>query len=483
MTNWIEQLNFSKTLKWNNDIFSPNNINDFILKFNNTINFDENWALTEKWLEQLDKINSEFNNNEIYKKISRDFKSGINIEKYRKNNKNKELTEKDIILNKWIEAEYSYINQNKFWEKLNQKKENKLDEKKEITKEDLNTFSKMNLLNMYETFEWNKKKKKEFVLNLINNKDELFKNEYFAIIIKDLNTKIPYYSANQYASNWLTPYNKIDVNKTENDINIFLTKIWNAIKSFLETWIRVWYNISDLVKKSFENWEEKEKELIVDFDKKYEVLSKWLKTSEDTKTWFSWSIIKEKWSNNKTLLIRWSDDFKDWIDNNTHIAMKDKLPPQVESVILFIEEAKAKWIIKTWEELNIVWHSLGWWLAQIISIMYKDEFKNLKTYTFNSPWVAWIEANINSDNKIVNEKVDYYKNNLSKFKNNNFVLNIRNNDIVWNLDDDNHIWMKTWKIDWYSHFLDSLNLSIKEMSIEEFNKKFRMWIKDFKDEE
>ncbi|MDD4151592.1 MAG: hypothetical protein PHR68_03180 [Candidatus Gracilibacteria bacterium] len=37
--------------------------------------------------------------------------------------------------------------------------------------------------------------------------------------------------------------------------------------------------------------------------------------------------------------------------------------------------------------------------------------------------------------------------------------------------------MKTGKIDGYSHFLDSLNLSIKEMSNEEFNEKFKMWLK------
>lgn len=51
---------------------------------------------------------------------------------------------------------------------------------------------------------------------------------------------------------------------------------------------------------------------------------------------------------------------------------------------------------------------------------------------------------------------------------------------MWNFDDKNHIWLKTWQIDWFSHFLDSLNSSIQEMSIEEFREKFKMWLKQFK---
>lgn len=60
-----------------------------------------------------------------------------------------------------------------------------------------------------------------------------------------------------------------------------------------------------------------------------------------------------------------------------------------------------------------------------------------------------------------------------------FILNIRNNDFVWNFDDTNHIWKKTWNISWYSHFLDSLNSSIREMNPEEFREKFKIWFKQF----
>jgi sugar-specific transcriptional regulator TrmB len=123
-------------------------------------------------------------------------------------------------------------------------------------------------------------------------------------------------------------------------------------------------------------------------------------------------------------------------------------------------------------------------------LMYKDIVE--KTYTFNAPWVAWIETNIESKDENVQKKVEDYKKQLETYKKakvdnpndeENFILNVRNNDIVWNYDNENHIWVTSWQVDWFSHFLDSLNAAIKKMSIEEFREKFKMWIEQFNDKE
>lgn len=481
MIRWVENLtNSNEWLKQTKELFNDNDIDRILASFQKDY-FDENWSLTKDWFDILTHLRNIWNNEQVYKQVSNEFKASIrfNLEKYRKTPQKLENEKQRELINRWIEAEYSYIDQNRFWKNEQPKVNNALG------LDSLNTFSKMQLVDLYELCEWDDLRKKEFVLALMKNDENIYKNEYLALLANDIKAQIPYFKQNTYASNGETPYTKIDENTFFMSIWNKLSEIWKDIKWFLETWVWTLSNVWDIIKKSFQNWEKKQQELIKDFDKKYNVLSEWLKTAEDSKTWFSWMLIQEKANkDNISLLIRWSDDWKDWSKNNIEIATKKKLPPQVWSVIRFIEEAKEKWIIKQWQKINIVGHSLGWWLAQIASMMYKNDVA--KTYTFNAPWIAWIETNIDDKDKQTQDKVKDYKRQLEVYKQRkeanpnyeeDFILNVRNNDLVWNFDDKNHIWIRSWQIDWFSHFLDSLNASIQEMSIEEFGEKFKEWLK------
>lgn len=478
MTYTLEQLSKNNSIKKNKELFNTEEEkNNFINKIMEEF-FDDNWYLTNDWRLILNDIRLIWNNELIYINESNNFKESIkfNLEKYRNQSNKEENSEKNNIVDRWIEAEYSYIDQDKLWQ-INKK--DKFDSKK------ISKFAKMELTNLYELCELDKVRKKEFVIALMKNNKTIYENEYLAMLSKDIKNQIPDLNFNQNlnANNSdLIYFNQTNESELFQKIWNKLSNIWNDIKKILDSWIWLWNNIKDVIKKAIENWEEKENFLINDFNTKYKLLSKDLKNTTDEKTWFSWSIIQDKnW--NKTLLIRWSDDWNDWTKNNTKIFKKDKLPPQVESVINFIEEAKTKWIINVWEKINIVWHSLGGWLAQISSLMYSDLVN--KTYTFNAPWIAWINPILESENNIVKQKINDYTIQLEAYKkqkeNNpnfeeDFILNIRNNDFVWNFDDKNHIWKKSWNISWYSHFLDSLNSSIREMNREEFREKFKIWI-------
>lgn len=413
MTRWIEQLLQNDSLNQTKELFTEKQKDKLIEDFMSNC-FDKNNCLTFDWYEILTKLRTIWDNEKVYNQVSNEFKTNIrfNLEKHRQIPQ-KENNEKIDIINKWIEAEYSYVDQNKFWQP-NTNQENNKKESKEFNTKDLNTFSKMQLTELYEICEWNHEIKKDFVIALMKNDENIYKNEYLAIIAKDIKPQIPYFTQNIYASNWVVWYNKIDENRFFISIWNKLSEIWLDIKQILETWVWTISNVWDIVKKSFENWEKKETNLIKDFNNKYEILSKDLKTSNDKTTWFSWSIIQDKETWVKTLLIRWSDDWKDWLKNNIQIVLKTKLPPQIESIINFIEEAKTKWIIKPQEKINIVWHSLGWWLAQITSMMYREDIE--KTYTFNAPWIAWIETNIETKNDLVKNKVKEYKTQLETYK-------------------------------------------------------------------
>ena len=476
MIQGLEQKHWNDKQKSNKDLFSSFDSQRLLDDFNRKC-YDENWYLTIDWLSTLNLTLNIWDNRIIYNQFSKKFKANFNIEQFRNKPSEKEKTQKDLLLERWIEAEYSYVDQNKFgnnWK--SNTNENRSDSK-------MNTFSKMQLVDLYEICEWNKDKKKKFIYAIINNDKNLEGNSYYGLLINDMKTNIPGFNntKNMYASNWKIWYNEVNKLELFNQIGEYLSKIWKWIKSFLDTWISVWTTVKDLVWKIFENWKKKEQNLIKDFDKKYTVLSKWFAHSEDKTTWFSWTLIQDKNDeNNISLTIRWSDDWKDWTSNNFAITMKNKLPQQIESAIKFIEEIKQSWILKPGQKINMVGHSLGWWLAQIISLMYPDLIKN--TYTFNAPWVAWIIPKLDTNNEIIKSKVELYKERLwDKNFNTSFILNTRNKDFIWNFDDENHIWLKSWQIDWYSHFIESLNAWINEMSLEEFGEKFKMWIKKEKE--
>jgi len=471
MIQWVEQINWNDKQKANKDLFSFTDSQSLLNDFNKKY-YDEKWNLTIDWLSILNWTLNIWNNRDTYNQFSKEFKSSFNIEQFRnKPNEQKEKTQKDLLLERWIEAEYWYIDQDKFWNNW------KIDIKESSNKE-MNSFSKMQLVDLYEICEWNQSKKNEFILAIINKNPNLKNDEIYALLIKDI---IPSSAQNVYASNWEILLNKIDKNVLFKTISEKLSEIWKWIKRYLDTWISIWTTVKDLVLKVFENWEKKEQNLIQDFDKKYIVLSKWFKYNEDKSTWFSWTLIQDKNDkNNISLTIRWSDEWKDWTSNNIEFATKTKLPPQIESAVMFIEEIKQSWALKPWQKINMVWHSLWWWLAQIISLMYPDLITN--TYTFNAPWVTAIEPKLDTNNEIVKSKIKLYRERLwDKDFDTSFVLNTRNKDFIWNFDDENHIWLKSWQIDWYSHFIEPLNASINEMSIEEFNEKFKVWLEKIDD--
>lgn len=477
MLRGIEQLheNSDKNIK---ELVTQEKTSDLLLSFQNNC-FDEKWVLTDDWLNILIDVKNLCDSNlEMFNKVSRDFEKSLINFKWGENN-NEVIPWKDILVERWLEAQFSYIDSNKL---------NNWNEVKSI--DELNNFSKMRLVNLYETFEWNKEMKHKFILAIMNNDKWLYENNDFRLVLNDIKTQVPLFQANHYASLDWWVFQEVNKESLYNEISSFLTKIWNWIKNILDSWVKtikevwtywiwLWWTTLELIEWIFEDWDLKEKQLIEKFDKDYNVLTKWFKHWENKETWFTWMLIENKENPNElSLLIRWSDDWEDWLSNNIQFAIKNKLPPQIEDLVLFIEEIKSKWLLNWWRKIKIVWHSLWWWLGQIISLMYKwwkdDIISN--SYTFNSPWVSWINPEINSNNQIVQNKIDKYKKNLlDPLFDKKFILNTRNNDIVWNFNDDEHIWVKSEKIDWYSHFMEPLSIWMWELNKEQFKEKFGNW--------
>ncbi|MCK9272259.1 hypothetical protein M0P65_01815 [Candidatus Gracilibacteria bacterium] len=471
MIQGVEQINGNDKQKANKDLFSFTDSQSLLNDFNKKY-YDEKGNLTIDGLSILNGTLNIGNNRDTYNQFSKEFKSSFNIEQFRnKPNEQKEKTQKDLLLERGIEAEYGYIDQDKFGNN------GKIDIKESSNKE-MNSFSKMQLVDLYEICEGNQSKKNEFILAIINKNPNLKNDEIYALLIKDI---IPSSAQNVYASNGEILLNKIDKNVLFKTISEKLSEIGKGIKRYLDTGISIGTTVKDLVLKVFENGEKKEQNLIQDFDKKYIVLSKGFKYNEDKSTGFSGTLIQDKNDkNNISLTIRGSDEWKDWTSNNIEFATKTKLPPQIESAVMFIEEIKQSGALKPGQKINMVGHSLGGGLAQIISLMYPDLITN--TYTFNAPGVTAIEPKLDTNNEIVKSKIKLYRERLGdKDFDTSFVLNTRNKDFIGNFDDENHIGLKSGQIDGYSHFIEPLNASINEMSIEEFNEKFKVWLEKIDD--
>lgn len=167
----------------------------------------------------------------------------------------------------------------------------------------------------------------------------------------------------------------------------------------------------------------------------YDILWKYEKSS----SWYSCILIQEKKEpKEKYLLVRWSDWLTDWIFNNLLIWLSiflwtKILPPQVKSLKLSIDEFKEKWLIKEWEKINIVGHSLWWALSEISDIKY-TEIVN-KSYSYNWPWVRDLFTQI--------PEWAWDK-----------VIKVKNHDTIWNLG--TQIATYTVPVEWTEHSIKTL---------------------------
>lgn len=116
---------------------------------------------------------------------------------------------------------------------------------------------------------------------------------------------------------------------------IFWNKILSGAKSIWSSIVNggefVAYNIKDFI---VWWWENEELELS-EFNMKYDVLKKY----NDTETWFSAMLVRDKSDWALTLVIRWTDDRKDAIDDISFVS-NNSMPTQLKSWMKFIEELK-----------------------------------------------------------------------------------------------------------------------------------------------
>ncbi len=251
----------------------------------------------------------------------------------------------------------------------------------------------------------------------------------------------------------------------------FLSDVKNKASEFWSEFIAwakdFWINLANWVEFIVYNfkdyvlwWDEEEKQelKLSEFKMKYDVL----KVSNDESTWFNAMLVKSKDDWKLSVVIRWTDDNKD-VSNDMSFVTNDNLPVQVVSGIRFIEELKREWFVNPWKPIDIVWHSLWGWLAQILWVIYKWWKENLvsNVYTFNAPWVRKMDAEVDLENLSPKEKmlINLYKETIEKSSWNpkkfNYILNIWNQkDSVF--ETNIHIW-KTKKIVWKTkHWIDTI---------------------------
>ena len=250
----------------------------------------------------------------------------------------------------------------------------------------------------------------------------------------------------------------------------FLSDVKNKASEFWSEFIAwakdFWINLAnwaEFIVYNFKDyvlwWDEKEKQQLElsEFKMKYDVL----KVSNDENTWFNAMLVKSKDDWKLSVVIRWTDDNKD-VSNDMSFVTNDNLPVQVISGIRFIEELKREWFVNPWKPIDIVWHSLWGWLAQILWVIYKWWKENLvsNVYTFNAPWVRKMDAEVDLENLSPKEKmlINLYKESIEKSSWNpkkfNYILNIWNQkDSVF--ETNVHIW-ETKKIVWKTHWIDTI---------------------------
>lgn len=291
--------------------------------------------------------------------------------------------------------------------------------------------------------------------------------------------------------------------KTKNELLSILETVanipWNVVDSTVWTLKNVWYWLEKKFKWFFNDSKEIDQTKLTEYSKKWLTV---INQEQDNSSWFSATLIKDTNTNEITLWIRWTDDFTDMIYSNLRISdsraknifnATDWMPSQMVSLINYIENnpeikkiREAKW------HINVVGHSLGWAVSQLLKAMYPWLVK--ETHTFNAPWIKQITPTLNptdrkalekANNSELINKIDsilkVYPGNL-KSADFSKVLNIRNHDWIWSVWDSIewwwHIWVTTEKIPWDLHFLDWIRDNLDSLSPKDFDRIFNLNAKD-----
>ncbi|EKE26960.1 MAG: hypothetical protein ACD_4C00105G0002 [uncultured bacterium (gcode 4)] len=225
-----------------------------------------------------------------------------------------------------------------------------------------------------------------------------------------------------------------------------------------------------LIMNIFENSKQKSLKLWQEFQDKYDILSD---PENDTTSWFQAMLVSERRNkdpNELTLLLRWTDEMKDiWSD--LQILEWWELPEQVKPMLTYFKKLISKYPDKVF---NVIWHSLWWALAQILTLLYPDKVK--WAHTFNAPWIKHIkntfnELDINSFDVDTIRRLRNY--NPEKTLDN--VFNTVNHDEIWNFKE--HVWVDSQKLPWRLHFMKKLKETIDVLGNDEFMKYFEIFIK------
>lgn len=205
------------------------------------------------------------------------------------------------------------------------------------------------------------------------------------------------------------------------------------------------------------------------------------KQINDEKTGFSMTIMEDK--NKKFIFsIRWSDEIKDYTKSDIDI-IKQKIPEQFISLVRVLYSDKdIKNILDSNKEIEIVWHSLGWTLTQILATLYPNRISN--AYNFNWPWIKDMKeldetvlAKLKKENiylyNLVLQEHQKYLSNMRTYKEilDKKVTNVINKDKIWNYW-WKHIWFTTENFWSDEHSLTEMSKDIKKLSNSEFEKIF-----------
>ncbi|MFA6091118.1 MAG: Mbeg1-like protein, partial [Candidatus Gracilibacteria bacterium] len=236
-------------------------------------------------------------------------------------------------------------------------------------------------------------------------------------------------------------------------------------------------NTTKTLEKWLENFKsetnrEKEDKLQSIKEKGYEIM----KQIGDEKTGFSMTVMKninEQGKERYTFAIRGTDDRKDVIGSDTDIGMK-RLPEQMISLVrtLSKDEDVKKILSNKDNEIEVIGHSLGGNLAQIMTALYPDRVK--QTYSFNGPGVknlGPLDTNelttLSKKDKELYEVVlkaqqRFFENiHNPKYRFTN-VMNVVNKDKIGNFG--THLGLKTAEFGTSSHFLRDLRGNVEKLS-------------------
>ncbi|EKE27404.1 MAG: hypothetical protein ACD_3C00212G0003 [uncultured bacterium (gcode 4)] len=377
-------------------------------------------------------------------------------------------------------AEYSYLDLEKKWNEFVTKAEN-------INSEMYGRLCEF----AYDIDSWEMWKK--FALILLWNQDDKNLRDEERVLFQCVRNSIDIRN-NIIASSeqgWM--WEVLTMTQLEVVINKKLRPVWDLTRKIL-SWIKsgtqktigwaidavnksswmidnLWSKAKDSLIGIFKDWKTEIQEFWKEFLSKYEIL--W-EPVNDPSTWFQAVLVQERWDDpkkwnkpnkEKTLLIRWTDE---WIDIKKSDVQLWKwfLPDQLKPLIKFFEKIKSQFPN---EKFNIVWHSLWWALAQLLSAIYKKDFIN-EVHTFNAPWIADLKKEFESKDEKPDQMINGKLNDYNTSWDYSFVYNTVNWDEIWNHWP--HLWTTSEKLPWKLHFMRNMRENIESMKKEEFEKYF-----------